>query len=148
MNTYVNNRFGTLYGMNALASVETTSTALFTESDEVFRYVVDNTPVEDNGLWHTLVILVPNSTDYEGHTEYTWDGKTMSICPPSENPYPRDTRGVIQHEAGGHGFGRLGDEMIARNLFAPTELSISVVTSVLGAPVVILIMLRRQRRRQ
>ena len=119
MNTYVNNRFGTLYGMNALASVETTSTALFTESDEVFRYVVDNTPVEDNGLWHTLVILVPNSTDYEGHTEYTWDGKTMSICPPSENPYPRDTRGVIQHEAGGHGFGRLGDEMIARNLFAP-----------------------------
>ena len=39
-------------------------------------------------------------------------------------------------------------DLIARNLFAPTELSISVVTSVLGAPVVILIMLRRQRRRQ
>ena len=39
-------------------------------------------------------------------------------------------------------------DLIARNLFAPTELSISVVTSVLGAPVVILIMLRMQRRRQ
>ncbi len=39
-------------------------------------------------------------------------------------------------------------DLAARNLFAPTELSISVVTSVLGAPVVILIMLRRQGRRQ
>ena len=39
-------------------------------------------------------------------------------------------------------------DLIARNLFAPTELSISVVTSVLGAPVVILIMLRRQERRR
>lgn len=47
---------------------------------------------------------------------------------------------------GGSVFCLLAD-LIARNLFAPTELSISVVTSVLGAPVVILIMLRRQRRR-
>ena len=118
MNTYVNNRFGTLYGMNALASVDNTSTALITESDEVMSYVVENTPVEEDNLWRTLVILVPNSTDYEGHTEY-YGSSALSICPPSENPYPRDTRGVIQHEAGGHGFGRLGDEMIVRNLFAP-----------------------------
>ena len=48
---------------------------------------------------------------------------------------------------GGSVFCLLSD-LIARNLFAPTELSISVVTSVLGAPVVILIMLRRQGRRQ
>lgn len=48
---------------------------------------------------------------------------------------------------GGSIFCLLSD-LIARNLFAPTELSISVVTSVLGAPVVILIMLRRQGRRQ
>lgn len=48
---------------------------------------------------------------------------------------------------GGSAFCLLSD-LIARNLFAPTELSISVVTSVLGAPVVIMIMLRRQGRRQ
>ncbi len=44
---------------------------------------------------------------------------------------------------GGSAFCLLSD-LIARNLFAPTELSISVVTSVLGAPVVIVMMIRRQ----
>ncbi len=36
-------------------------------------------------------------------------------------------------------------DMIARTVFAPTELSISSVTALLGAPVVIAVMLRRQR---
>jgi len=35
-------------------------------------------------------------------------------------------------------------DLIARTLFAPTELSISSVTAIFGAPVVILIMIRRQ----
>ena len=48
---------------------------------------------------------------------------------------------------GGSVFCLLSD-LIARNIFAPTELSISVVTSVLGAPAVILIMLKRQGRRR
>ena len=37
-------------------------------------------------------------------------------------------------------------DLIARTIFAPTELSISSVTAVLGAPVVIYMMLRRQKR--
>lgn len=37
-------------------------------------------------------------------------------------------------------------DLIARTAFAPTELSISSVTAVLGAPVVIYMMLRRQKR--
>lgn len=36
-------------------------------------------------------------------------------------------------------------DLLARTLFAPTELSISTVTAVFGAPVVIVIMLRRKR---
>lgn len=36
-------------------------------------------------------------------------------------------------------------DLLARTLFAPTELSISTVTAVFGAPVVIVIMLRRRR---
>jgi iron complex transport system permease protein len=36
--------------------------------------------------------------------------------------------------------------LIARTAFAPTELNISTVTSALGAPVVIAMMLRRQKR--
>lgn len=36
-------------------------------------------------------------------------------------------------------------DMIARTVFAPTELSISTVTAIFGAPVVIIIMLKRRR---
>ena len=120
MYTYVNNRFGTLYGMNELTS-SCTSTSLITESDEVMDYVVEKTPVKRENLWRTVTILVPNSTDYDGHTEYMENGAALSICPPSDKPYPKDTRGVIQHEAGGHGFGKLGDEEIVRNKFASPQ---------------------------
>ena len=37
-------------------------------------------------------------------------------------------------------------DLIARTVFAPTELSISSVTAVFGAPVVIYIMIHRQKR--
>ena len=40
----------------------------------------------------------------------------------------------------------LGCDLLARTLFAPTELSISTMTAVFGAPVVIIIMIRRRRR--
>ena len=40
----------------------------------------------------------------------------------------------------------LGCDLIARTVFAPTELSISAVTAVFGAPVVIYIMVRRRKR--
>ena len=41
----------------------------------------------------------------------------------------------------------MGCDLIARTLFAPQELSISTVTAVFGAPVVIFIMLRRAKER-
>lgn len=119
MYTYVNNRFGTLYGMSELTNTSITSTSLITEVDEVMDYIATHTPVSRDNLWRTLTILVPNSTDYEGHTEFMENGTTVCICPPSDKPYPKDTRGVIQHEAGGHGFGKLGDEVISYNAFAP-----------------------------
>ena len=42
----------------------------------------------------------------------------------------------------------MGCDLLARTLFAPTELSISSVTAVFGAPVVIAAMLRRRRRQE
>ena len=39
------------------------------------------------------------------------------ICPMSADAYPYDFRGIVQHEAGGHGFGKLGDEYIYHNAF-------------------------------
>ena len=121
MYTYVNNRFGTLQGISSLlegSQIDVTSSQLIMETDELQQYVVDKTPVKEENLWRTLVIAVPNSTDYEGNTVFNNSGLAISICPPSEQPYPRDTRGSIQHEAGGHGFGKLGDEAITRNAFA------------------------------
>ena len=47
---------------------------------------------------------------------------------------------------GGGVFCLLAD-LLARNLLAPTELSISVVTSILGAPVVIVMLILMQRRK-
>lgn len=123
MYTYVNNRFGTLQGMSSLLvgpARDATSTQLIMETDEVCDYVVGNTPVVEENLWRTLVIAVPNSTDYEGNTVYCNGGPNIAICPPSEQSYPRDTRGVIQHEAGGHAFAYLGDEMIVKNAFVPS----------------------------
>ena len=38
-------------------------------------------------------------------------------------------------------------DLLARTMFAPTELSISTVTAFFGAPVVIFILLRRQKER-
>ena len=42
----------------------------------------------------------------------------------------------------------MGCDLIARTAFSPSELAISTVTAVFGAPVVIALMIRRQRRRE
>ncbi|MBQ6785611.1 MAG: iron chelate uptake ABC transporter family permease subunit, partial [Clostridia bacterium] len=47
---------------------------------------------------------------------------------------------------GGAAFCLLCD-LLARTMFAPTELSISTVTAVFGAPVVLWILVRRQKGR-
>lgn len=118
MNTYVNNRFGTLYGYDGRLC---TSNQLLTETDEVRDYAVAHSPLKQDDLWRSLIILVPNSDAYSGVTYFEWYGSPISICPPSSRPYPQDTRGVIQHEAGGHGFGRLGDEEIVYSAWAPSN---------------------------
>ena len=115
MYTYVNNRFGTLQGESSIQGC-CTSSLLITEADDVFSYVSAHAPLNGN-INQLLLILVPNSTDYSGNTIIAESGLALSICPPSESAYPRDTRGTIQHEAGGHGFGKLGDETIVKNAF-------------------------------
>ena len=118
MNTYVNNRFGTLYGYDGIVC---SINQLLTEADEVRNYAVAHSPVTQDNLGRSLIILVPNSDAYSGVTYYEWYGSPISICPPSSRPYPQDTRGVVQHEAGGHGFGYLGDEEIVYNAWAPSN---------------------------
>lgn len=65
----------------------------------------------------TLVVMVENTTEYGGIC-YMWgDGSAVACCPKSADAYPYDFRGIVQHEAGGHGFGKLADEYIYHNAF-------------------------------
>ncbi|MGM9778441.1 MAG: leucine-rich repeat protein, partial [Prevotella sp.] len=117
MNTYVNNRFGTLYGYDGKTC---TSNQLLTETDEVISYAVEKTPLTEGNKNKAQIILIPNSNEYEGVTYFDGDC-ALSLCPPSIRPYPQDTRGVVQHEACGHGFGKLGDENIAKQAWATPD---------------------------
>ena len=73
-------------------------------------------PINDN-VARTLIIMVENSADYSGLC-YMWgDGSAVAIVPMSTDPAPYDFRGLVHHEAGGHGFGKLADEYIYHNAF-------------------------------
>ena len=67
----------------------------------------------------TLVILVENSNEYGGLCYMYGNGSAVAVVPMSTDPAPYDFRGLIHHEAGGHGFGKLADEYIYYNSFIP-----------------------------
>lgn len=108
VNTIRYNRFNTTF---------TGGVGLKADYDEVFDYALGAPTVNNGNLNQTLIIMVPNSTDYGGICQMWEDGSAIAFCPQSTYGYPLDTRGVIQHEAGGHGFGKLGDEYIYHNAF-------------------------------
>ena len=108
VNTIRYNRFNTTF---------TGGVGLKADYDEIFDYALNAPTVNKGNLNQTLIIIVPNSTDYGGICQMWPDGSAIAFCPKSTYGYPLDTRGVIQHEAGGHGFGKLGDEYIYHNAF-------------------------------
>lgn len=108
VNTIRYNRFNTTF---------TSGVGLKADYEEVFDYALGAPTVNKGNLNQTLIIMVPNSTDYGGICQMWEDGSAIAFCPQSTYGYPLDTRGVIQHEAGGHGFGKLGDEYIYHNAF-------------------------------
>ena len=82
-----------------------------------YEYAMKTGTVNESNIGQTLVVLVENTTDYGGVT-YQWgDGSAIACCPMSDDAYPYDFRGVVQHEAGGHGFAKLADECIYHNAF-------------------------------
>ena len=106
VNTIREARFGSQYTLNEGVSpdFETTFAAACLA------------PIDDN-VAHTLVIMVENSNDYSGLC-YMWgDGSAVAIVPMSEDPAPYDFRGILHHEAGGHGFAKLADEYVYHNAF-------------------------------
>ena len=106
VNTIRESRFGSQYTLNEGVSPDSETT--FTAACLA--------PI-DNNVAESLVIMVENSADYSGVT-YMWgDGSAIAVVPMSTDPAPYDFRGVLHHEAGGHGFGKLQDEYIYHNAF-------------------------------
>lgn len=89
---------------------------MFNDQDGVFTYAKKGS-LSGIDLTRSLVVLIVNTSVYEGITYMYGDGSAIALCPKSTVAYPYDFRGIVQHEAGGHGFGKLGDEYIYHNAF-------------------------------
>ena len=109
VNTVIDTKFGSSFTQNRILSPV---------AEPCFEWARKANPSMD--LTKSLTILLMNTSTYEGVTMMYGDGSAIACCPVSTNAYPYDFRGIVQHEAGGHGFGKLGDEYIYHNAFIQT----------------------------
>lgn len=107
VNTVKDAKFGSQYALDGV------------QPDEVvtFEHAMRAETVNADNLNQTLVVMVENTTDYGGICFMWGDGSAIAVCPMSRDAYPFDFRGLVQHEAGGHGFAKLADEYIYHNAF-------------------------------
>ena len=101
-------KFGSQYTINAGVAPDPAT---------CYEYAMKAESVNEDNLGQTLVVLIENTTDYGGICYLYGDGSAIACCPMSGDAYPYDFRGIVQHEAGGHGFGKLADEYIYKNAF-------------------------------
>lgn len=106
VNTIREARFGSQYTLNAGVSPD---------FETVFAGAC-TAPINDD-VATTLIILVENSNEYSGLCHLWGDGSAVALVPMSNDPAPYDFQGLVHHEAGGHGFGKLADEYIYHNAF-------------------------------
>lgn len=105
VNTIRDAKFGSQYSLNGISP----------DFDTCYEYAAKAAPDMIQG--QTLIVMIENTTEYGGIC-YMWgDGSAVACCPKSRDAYPYDFRGIVQHEAGGHGFGKLADEYIYHNAF-------------------------------
>lgn len=108
VNTIREAKFGSQYMLNE--GVQTDGTVCF-------EYACKTPTVTPDNICQTPIVLIENSYEYDGVTQMWDDGAAIAMCPMSIDEYPYDYRGLVQHEAGGHAFGKLGDEYIYHNSF-------------------------------
>lgn len=107
VNTIRDAKFGSQYSLEGITPNHETT----------YEYAMKPTTVNEDNLGQTLVVMIENTTEYGGIC-YMWgDGSAIACCPMSDDAFPYDFRGIVQHEAGGHGFGKLADEYIYTNAF-------------------------------
>lgn len=114
LNTLRNVKFETTYGDFDNARINGNSEA-------VVEYAVETVEeITSDNIHQLTAIVIPNTDLYDGVTTMWTNGTAVAFCPKSSADYPSDARGLIQHEAGGHAFGKLGDEYIYHNGFIQT----------------------------
>jgi len=109
VNTIIDTKFGSYFSQNRI---------LTPAAEPCFAWAKKANASMD--LTKSLTIMLMNASTYEGVCMMYADGSAIAFCPVSTEAYPYDFRGIIQHEAGGHGFGKLGDEYIYHNAFIQT----------------------------
>lgn len=106
VNSVKDSKFGAVFTQNRIRCEK---------PDDAFAWAKKANPSMD--LTKSLVILLMNTSTYEGICYMYGDGSALACCPVSTDAYPYDFRGIVQHEAGGHGFGKLADEYIYHNAY-------------------------------
>ena len=86
-----------------------------------YEYALKAETVNMENFNKTLIVMVENTTEYGGTTALWTDGSAIAMCPMSDDAYPYDFRGIVQHEACGHGFAKLADENICYCNFIDDE---------------------------
>ena len=73
----------------------------------------------NNNTAETAALVVLNATWYGGRCSFWSDGASIARAPMSQEAYPYDFRGLVQHELGGHGIGKLHDEYPITDYLTP-----------------------------
>lgn len=108
--------------VTAFSTVFKGGSSMESDDEKIFEYATKIPGMQDDNpyysgiqgkLQNTLVILMVNQDRYAG-TCWSWsDGKSIAICPVSTSTSSgTNYRNIVNHEAGGHGFGRLADEYV------------------------------------
>lgn len=82
--------------------------------DKLKEYVKSvSSHIDENNIHMSLIIVMVNSETFGGNVRIENDGTTICFCPLSNDSYPYDQRGIIQHYVGGCGFGKLASESVS-----------------------------------
>lgn len=78
-------------------------------------------------LTETQITVITNSSRYGGTSWSYSNGMSISVVPVSNRDFPNDFRGLLQHEAGGHGFGQLADEYAENSSTIPESVKENLI---------------------
>ena len=100
-------KFGTQYTGIDIFNYNPWFCLSITEYADVVRYAGKTGIITADNLDESLIVVLENSESFESRTLYFNDTNcAISLC----GNKPSVLRQIVQHEIGGHGFGRLADE--------------------------------------